>query len=328
MIWLTWRQHRREALIFAVFLVVIATYLILTGRAMYASYYQVTGGMSVALCQQQQQQSDLCNRLTSAFNTMYYSNLFGLAALLALPLLAGMFIGAPLVARELETGTFRLAWTQSVTRLRWLLTKIGVVTSGFLLVSAAYVLLFQWWNWPNSYSENVIGSPLLQLGGILPLAYMVFALALGLAMGALLRRAVPAIFATLVGYAAVALAIYNWGRPNWLPPVVTTWDPYLTDVKVVATSRDWVLYYGYVDKSGKHLDMPTLLPTCAPSGSVDLRPGSDFNACLHAHGWLSTIVWQPADRYWAFQGVESGVLVALALALVALTIWLVRRRIA
>jgi hypothetical protein len=59
-----------------------------------------------------------------------------------------------------------------------------------------------------------------------------------------------------------------------------------------------------------------------------MRAGSPFNACIQNHGWLSTIVWQPADRFWAFQGIESGVLVALALALVALTIWLVRRRIA
>ncbi|HEX5440190.1 MAG TPA: hypothetical protein VFW76_04860, partial [Ktedonobacterales bacterium] len=128
MIWLTWRQHRREALIFAVVAVAIATYLIVTGRAMYAAYYQVTGGVSVALCQQQQQQSGLCNSITSRFNNLYFGNLLGLAGLLALPLLVGMFLGAPLVARELETGTFRLIWTQSVTRLRWLLTKFGAVT--------------------------------------------------------------------------------------------------------------------------------------------------------------------------------------------------------
>ncbi len=65
-----------------------------------------------------------------------------------------------------------------------------------------------------------------------------------------------------------------------------------------------------------------------PNGFVaDLRAGSAFNQCIQAHGWLSTIVWQPADRFWAFQGIESGVLVALAVALLALTIWLVRRRI-
>jgi hypothetical protein len=58
-----------------------------------------------------------------------------------------------------------------------------------------------------------------------------------------------------------------------------------------------------------------------------IRTGSSYTACVHAHGWLSTIIWQPASRYWLFQGIESGALVALALLLLALTLWWVRRRL-
>ena len=151
-----------------------------------------------------------------------------LAAFLILPPLVGMFVGAPLVARELESGTFRLIWTQSVTRLRWLLTTIGGLTLVILLVFAAFIPLVFWWKGPFAIGGSGIGSQNYPIEGILPLAYMTFALALGIAAGTLLRRTVPAMFATLVIYVAVALAIGNWLRPNWLPPIATTWNPYLS----------------------------------------------------------------------------------------------------
>ncbi len=329
MIWMTWRQHRAEAIVLVFGVAAVALFFIVTGHIMYADYDRVTNGLSVAICQQQhQQQSDACSALSDAFYNRYFTNTVGLASLLFLPPLIGMFLGAPLVARELERGTFRLAWTQSVTRRRWLLTKTGILAGGTLLISAVLIPLFQWWNLPISFNENIIGSPLLQFSGILPLAYTTFALALGITAGTLLRRTVPAMFATLATYTAVALAFYNWVRPNLPPPLAITWDPYKTDITPSQTSRDWILYNGYIDRAGHHIDFGATLPVCAPNGSTDMRPGSAFNACLHAHGWLSTIVWQPADRFWAFQGIESAVLIALAVALLALTIWLVRRRIA
>ena len=58
-----------------------------------------------------------CTRLQVALITL----------VLVVPALIGMFWGAPLIAHELETGTFRLAWTQSVSRRRWLLVKMGLV---------------------------------------------------------------------------------------------------------------------------------------------------------------------------------------------------------
>ena len=200
---------------------------------MYTDYFQVTHGMSVALCQQtqpQQQQNNLCATMIGAFFGRYSVNTQPvLAAFLILPPLVGMFVGAPLVARELESGTFRLIWTQSVTRLRWLLTTIGGLALIILLVFAAFIPLVFWWKGPFAIGGDGIGSQNYPIEGILPLAYMAFALALGIAAGALLRRTVPAMFATLAVYVAVALAIGNWGRPNWLPPIATTWNPYLSE---------------------------------------------------------------------------------------------------
>jgi hypothetical protein len=332
MIWMTWRQHRREALIFAIAVVAMAIYLLVMGRAMYNDYYQMSHGWSVALCEQGlQQQGPNCDSLVNAFFDSYgysFKTQPVLIGFFVLPPLLGMFVGAPLVAREMESGTFRLIWTQSVTRLRWLLTKTGALVGVLILVFAAFIPLIFWWKGPFAIGGDGIGGQDYAIEGTLPLAYATFAVALGLAAGALLRRIVPAMFVTLAGYVGVALALGNWGRPNWLPPVSTTWDPYLSQGPTDPGRNAWLLYIGYVDKAGERISLGEGFQTCASGGSADMRVGSTFNACIHNHGWLFTYVWQPADRFWAFQGIESGVLIALAVALLALTIWLVRRRIA
>lgn len=329
MIWMTWRQHRREALIVAVAVATMAIYLIIMGHAMYSDYYHVTNGWSAALClQDPQHQRDICDRLVNAFFDNYSIKTQPvLVGFFVLPPLLGVFVGAPLVARELESGTFRLIWTQSVTRRRWLLTKIGVLAIIILLVFAAFIPLIFWWKGPFTIGGDGIGGQDYAIEGILPLAYTTFALALGLAAGTLLRRVVPAMFVTLAGYVGVALALGNWGRPNWLPPVSTTWNPYLSQGPTDMSRDAWILFFGYVDKTGQRVSFDDVYQTCAPNGRVIISPGVAYTACIHNHGWLSTIVWQPADRFWAFQGIESAVLVALAAALLTLTIWLVRRRI-
>jgi hypothetical protein len=125
MIWLSWRQHRLELLVIGIGLAMIAALLIQNALVINAAYHQVVqGGMSVASCIAQQNTSSLCQRLqTIFFDTYKDPNDLPIVSLV--PILVGMFLGAPLVAREVERGTFRLIWTQSVTQLRWLLVKVG-----------------------------------------------------------------------------------------------------------------------------------------------------------------------------------------------------------
>jgi ABC-type transport system involved in multi-copper enzyme maturation permease subunit len=330
MIWLTWRQHRRELLIVGVVFAAVVIYLAWTGRAMYSAYTQTTGGMSVANCEQHRGEpaSYLCNELVGDFFGAYNNNPWALAALVLLPPLAGVFLGAPLVAREMEGGTYRLVWTQSVTRRRWLLTKVGAALGVTLLASAAIIPLVYWWRGPFSADDVGINSPVYGVEGIVPLAYMAFALALGIAAGTLLRRTVAAMFVTIAVYAGVAIGIVAYARQRLLPPLTATWNPYLSVGPRTIGDNDWILLYGYLDQAGKQVDSATVYSACAPNGSMDLRPGSAFTACVQAHGWLTNVVWQPASRYWAFQGIESGLLVALGVALLALALWWVRRRIA
>jgi hypothetical protein len=118
-----------------------------------------------------------------------------------------------------------------------------------------------------------------------------------------------------------------YARQHLLPPLTATWNPYTFSGPTPASNQDWILYSGYLDAAGKQIDSVTVYSACAPSGNMGMRPGSAFNACVHAHGWLSTLVWQPASRFWAFQGVESAIFVALALGLLALALWWMRSRL-
>ncbi|HET9110970.1 MAG TPA: hypothetical protein VFN78_09115 [Ktedonobacterales bacterium] len=331
MIWLTLRRHRTELIIVGIAFAAIAGYILVTGIEMYAAYDHMTRGVSVALCERQARTDDLCLGMVRAFTEKYSNPVYAFTALYVFPAGVGAVLGAPLVASDLERGAFRLAWTQSVTRLRWLLTSLGAQIVVTLLPVAMLVALAYWWRGPFAASmDGAIDSSTYLIKGSVPLAYALFSLALGVAAGALLRRVVPALFATLGGYIAVALAMANWWRPNFVPPVTQTWDPSVTTGPSRLTSNAWIYFIGYVDKTGQRLDINTAMQTCSPSGIEGFTgdsPGSSFAQCLHAHGWLSMGIWQPASRYWLFQGIESGILVAVALLLLGFTVWWVKRQL-
>jgi len=112
MIWLTWRQFRSQAVSSLAVLAAFAILLGATGPHL-ANLY---AGSGVASCHGQG-----CQNPANAFLDQVsgvYSLVFtlGLAAVILAPAVIGIFWGAPLIAREFETGTFRLAWTQGVTR--------------------------------------------------------------------------------------------------------------------------------------------------------------------------------------------------------------------
>jgi hypothetical protein len=328
MIWLTWRRHRRTALIFGVAIALLVAFFVVTGLLMYHDYYQAVGGVRMADCEAPPKLPPPgCDSLTNDFfSTWFPFSQYGLYALAFLPALAGVFLGAPLVAREMESGSFRLAWTQSVTRLRWLGVMAGLVIGVTAVVCAIFIRLLQWWSVPLGQNFG-LGGGNYDYGGTLPIAYLVFALALGIAAGTLLRRTVPAMFVTLVGYVAARLPFELWARSRLIPPMTATWDQ-MVSWGPTFTANPWFLFFGYTDKSGHAIDPLYAYQACAPTGAVDNTPGSAFTTCLHAHGWLATEIWQPASRYWLFQGIESGIYLALAILLIALVVWWVRRRIA
>ena len=137
------------------------------------------------------------------------------------PALVGVFWGAPLLARELETGTFRLVWTQSVTRRRWLAVKLGLVGGASVAVAGLLGWVVTWWSVPvDRVNLDRFSSPLIfSERGLVPLGYAAFAFALGVVLGLLLRRTVPAMAATLAVFVGARLAVTQWLRPHLMAPV-------------------------------------------------------------------------------------------------------------
>jgi hypothetical protein len=320
MIWVIWRQHRLEALIGGIALALGCVLLVVTGVQL-ANNYQSTG---LAACVAQHL---TCTGSREAFNEFFNQGIAPLVIwLYALPLLVGMFVGAPLVAGELERGTHRLVWTQSVTRLRWLAVKLGVLVGATALVFAGLSALMAWWSGP----VNAALGPwnIYDWQGVAPIAYALFALALGIAAGTLAGRSVAAIAATLAVFAGLRLVIEFVLRPSFLPPLSYSWALGVTDPRAYVGDLD--ISNGLVAPSGQSL--PTLTQLCGgqPAGTSPKAPGSGdvFFHCLSAHGVLNYGMYQPADRFWLFQGIESAIFVALAAALLALTVWWMRRRLA
>ena|GEM_PF-1640668 len=203
-----------------------------------------------------------------------------------------------------------------MTRLRWLAAKLGCVLGGCILASVVLTILLTWWYTPYAQLLGAFNTAFFNIEGLTPIARMIFAFALAVCAGAALRRTIPAMFVTLISYTALGLTIQLVLRPNYLPPITVTG----TDALLPRDQNDWVLDSG-VRNASHHIVAPSQVVQACGSA------GPEATTCIHAHGWTEFLTYQPADRYWLFQGIETSILLLLAAALVALTIWIVRRRL-
>jgi hypothetical protein len=318
MSWLTWRQHRLQALWTSAAFGLVALFMALTGARM-SSVFHDSG---LAHCLATRSHGD-CGNLQGSFESRF-SVLRGLGPLfLVLPLLVGLFWGAPLLARELEHGTHRLVWTQGIGRLRWLGVKLVFVTVFILSLAAGYALLVTWWSGPLNGSTGDRFQPgTFDQQGVVPVAYALFALALGVAAGTLVRKTLPAMAVTLGGFVAARLVIAALLRRHFVSPVKLTYAP-LPGRDTIHPGA-WLLSQRTLDGRGRLVSPFQVGVTCHESVGASVRV---VDRCILAHGFLNVDVLQPARRFWLFQGIESAIFAGLALALLALTIWWVRVRV-
>lgn len=323
MTWLTWRQQRLEALIGSVVLGLVGIALLWTGHTMIASYDH--GGS--AACVASHSSSDSCWTITGAFGDRF-SYLDSFAPWMNfLPLFIGLLLASPVIL-ELEQGTHRLVWTQSITRARWLATKLGWIVGTAIGVALGLALLWTWWRGPFDHLQGRLAADAFDFEGIVPIAYTLFALALCLAIGVLLRRTAPAIALAFAGFLALRLPIESKLRPHFLAPEKIVWDPTGPTPAAALTrlgSGDWVLSEDSVFRAGATATSPDQVMQACQVAGPDKQA---FNTCLHAHGLMNSIVYQPASRFWIFQGIESAIFLGIAAALLALTVWWALRHIA
>jgi len=319
MIWMTWRQHRKQALFTVIGLAVLAALVVPTGLAMRNTL--VSTGLDE--CIRLVLDNERCNTASRQFTTEYGSlSLVGLL-FVVLPLFIGLFWGAPLVAREVEHGTHRLVWTQGVSRRHWALVKFGIIVGATAAAAVVYGLGVSWWMSPLSHAgfESRFSVPLFDMQGLVPVGYTIFAVALGIFVGTVWPRMLPAMAFTLVGFIGVRVALAALARPNYLPASARTHPVIGPGGRPDRDVDDWTLGMGVRNPDGS-LVVPNARIECGEVVEPGSECGSEYGLQAGAYNWE---LYQPADRFWLFQGIETGIFVALAVVLLVLAVRATRR---
>jgi hypothetical protein len=363
MIWLTWRQFRPQTITAAIALAVMAAVLVATRPGLAASY--TAAGLPACHAHCAATASLFIDGVGSLDHILY----FGSIALMYLaPALMGLFWGAPLIAREVETGTHRIAWNQSVTRTRWTLVKLGLVGLAAVATAGLLSLMVTWWASPIDHAASLAGGSVqvaaggragvhsswyvlarlqpvvFAARGVAPLGYAVFAFALGVTAGVLLRRTLPAMAVTLVAFAVIQVLVPNFLRPHLLAPAhftaplnVQTASFHPTETvgspvgEIQVTPQNftrpgaWVLSNIIVTPSGTGLTVPPKACTFGAAGP-DLAGLRDCKSALAAMHLRQSVTYQPPSRFWPLQWMETGVYLVLAAGLGWVCVWQVRRR--
>jgi hypothetical protein len=242
---------------------------------------------------------------------------------------------APLLAREMETGTFRYAWTQGFGRWRWALAKLVSLAIAVTVPAWLFSLLLSWYYQPyfgtgnrslglTEYTPFFPG--LYDLRGLAFAAWTLAAFAVGALAGMVIRRVVPAIAATIAIYAGLAFAAGTFLREHYLTPVVTT--------SLNLPGSGWILGQWWT-RGGTVLSQATMRqvidsafqPPVVSGPAGKIQAYDTVLQYLTQHGYTQWTRYQPGSRFWPFQWIESGWLLALSVLLIAATGWLVRRRV-
>ena len=346
MIWLSWRQFRTQAIVAGCVLAAFAIALLVTGFSLAHLY----SGSGLPGCQGRGTCVPAIQNFMNQMRGSVYAFVFyiGVAIIYGGSALVGAFWGAPLIAREIETGTFRVAWNQSVSRNRWLAVRVTMVGLAAMAGAGLLSLMLNWWVEPvykatrfappdSSLSYGRLSPLLFGTGGIAPMGYAAFAFAFGVAAGVLFKRTLPAMAVTLVGVGFVLLAWPNWVRPHLIPPVHQVLRLRPSAIEGFSTSANnsqmtifagvhkpgaWVLSDQVVTSAG-HVFSGPATHACI-NGSPQACSAS--LAALHLNQLVS---FEPASRFWPLQGYETGayVLAAVVLALFC-SWWISRRRLA
>ncbi|MGO9148223.1 MAG: hypothetical protein ACLP1E_06415 [Acidimicrobiales bacterium] len=319
--WVIWRQNRATLAVVVALLGAASVYLYISGEQLHqqSSVYFAAGpqlSLSTALFQ-------------------------------VIAPLIGVFVGAPLLARELETGTFRFTWTQGFGRARWAIATLAPIAIAVTVVVGAFGMLLSWAYGPRIGGEDGL-SPLagltFDLRGVAVAGWVLLAFAIGVLAGLLIRRVVPAMFATVVAWTGLAVGAGFLRRYYEAPLVTTKLNPALSDwvtgqrwtqdgKPVSVSTVNQVLQKIGAGILGRNNQVGQLPGSASGSGQVagslsSTSGGVNPTQYLVHHGFALVSTYQPASRFWPFQWIEGGWLFALALLLMGTAVWLVHRRAA
>jgi hypothetical protein len=361
MIRLTWHQFRPQAVTAAIALAVAALVVAVTRPGLATAYTSSGLPDCHANC------ATIASSFLSGLNRLDLTLYFGSIALMYLaPALMGLFWGAPLIAREFEAGTHQIAWTQSVTRTRWTLVKLGLIGLAAIAAAGLLSLMVTWWASPIDHAASLTGGPVQAAAvatgsqglntswfvpswiapavfaarGVAPLGYAAFAFALGVTAGVLLRRTLPAMAVTLTVFVVIQVLVPNLVRPHLLPPAQssTPLSVQSLNISLDAGSRQIRIQpAGSLAPPGAWVLSDTIItpsgaPFTAQPQACMLTPASgptgvrDCRNALAAMHLRRSVTYQPASRFWPLQWIETCIYLVLAVGLGWACVSQVRRR--
>jgi hypothetical protein len=307
--WVSWRLQRTETLIAVGILALLAALLVPTGIQMANAYHR--DGLAACLAVNP---GPTCGQKLGAFQQRFQA-LTTLANWFTLiPGLIGVLLAAPFIF-DLEHGTYRLAWTQSITRGRWLLGKLGLPVVTAVLAAGALTLLFTWWRAPDVHINGRLDTGNYDTTGTVVIGYTLFALALALALGAIWRRAAASLTVAFVGYFAVRIFVDYSLRNHLVAPLKATYK---------GEQQPSFLYNAHVlsmDGTVNGHQFSTAGGASFLGGHAQVAAPGASNAVFH-------VVYQPQSHFWPLQLTETGLFAGLAIALILFAAWWTRQRTA
>lgn len=332
MVWVTWRQHRPTIITVPVLLGAIAIFLWIAGLKVHHDWS--------ALVACHPFQSDACQSLNSSFNSTDWTmgNTLGIFMNL-MPALIGAFAGGPVLARELETGTFRYAWTQGIGRLRWTVAKLVLLAVVIAVTAAAFSALFSWFFQPFLEQQpnlTVLSGAVFSTRPVAFAGWTLLAFAVGACAGMLIRRIVPAIAVTLGVYTGLQILTWLTLRAHYPLSVITskfslfegTFQSGTSAINSVSNTP-WTLSTWYLNRNGAPASTAVVNQVLAlyPQHGTP-RTKLPLAQALAQRGITEWWRYIPTSRFWPMQFFEGGWLLILSVLLAGATVWLVRHRAA
>ncbi|CAA9536765.1 MAG: hypothetical protein AVDCRST_MAG73-1403, partial [uncultured Thermomicrobiales bacterium] len=320
MTWLTWRLHRTEAAIgiplFAGLLAILFLAIQSVDSAYEAAQNACAAGTETLLCNERQNRYFVLSGRWDNLTTLLHGVPLAVATLLAIPTL-----------QELERGTHRLAWTQSVSRRRWSLARLGFAAAVAALVAAVWAATAAEWRasvllrgQARSFDRDVFDlAPAVLFG------YGLFALALGLAAAVVVRRLVPTLALLAIGFIGTRIATTFVLRERYHHPIEET-NPAAADPGAFFAFADrWILDESWLTATGDRISWDGVNRLCSSSVEAE-NTETAYRQCLVDNGLQYFRSYHPTDRFGQFQLIETALFLGLAAALFAFAYWWLTRR--
>lgn len=336
MIWMTWRLQRSVYLAFVAVVALLVVVAVRNGLDTRSLLHQWSGapcrgGFGFPAKYQVHCQS-LFQKLQSSVSSDRYIALAG-----ALPtVLLGLLLGANVVAREIDRQTSRIAWTQSISRSRWLAVKLAVSLAMVTSLGAVIGVTEDWWISASNYSPRVTPQ-VFSADGVMPIVLGLFALAVGTLVGILLRRPAWALAGALVILAVVVWTMQNELRSTLVPlrsatvveKVITKGSVSSTILEGSVPKYSWVLFQGSVPlrwgnrlpTKGESTMIQNNLGLCAQSStSASIVP-----ECETKLGLKIVNLYVADNQFWTLQLREGGIYLVSSLLLLGTSLALLPR---